>query len=279
MNNLRQLRMQKGTLIAVHRGLNGGNILQNTLKAYLNAVRHGGDLIELDLVRSTDGIFFAFHDGQEKIVFQKDLDIRKLSSKEIRELTCYNSLGEPINQKIETLDEVLETVADYTFINIDRSWFYWDTLLEKLKQSKGIDKCLLKSPVSDELLMQLQDSQLEIMYMPIVKDIDDLEKVLSFENINTVALELIFETLESPLLQKEVIDSLHEKGYLLWANALRLNDTTILAAELDDDAAIEDDGKTWLKLIDLGFDIIQTDWPAFLEQTLKNKRIRGKYNV
>ncbi|MBF6977827.1 glycerophosphodiester phosphodiesterase family protein [Aerococcaceae bacterium zg-BR22] len=279
MNNLRQLRMQKGTLIAVHRGLNGGNILQNTLKAYLNAVRHGGDLIELDLVRSTDGIFFAFHDGQEKIVFQKDLDIRKLSSKEIRELTCYNSLGEPINQKIETLDEVLETVADYTFINIDRSWFYWDTLLEKLKQSKGIDKCLLKSPVSDELLMQLQDSQLEIMYMPIVKDIDDLEKVLSFENINTVALELIFETLESPLLQKEAIDSLHEKGYLLWANALRLNDTTILAAELDDDAAIEDDGKTWLKLIDLGFDIIQTDWPAFLEQTLKNKRIRGKYNV
>ena len=59
-------------LVASHRGTNGGSIVQNTILAYKNALMHGADIIEMDVIRSTDGVFYALHDGVEKQVFQFD---------------------------------------------------------------------------------------------------------------------------------------------------------------------------------------------------------------
>lgn len=264
MGRLREYRKEYGVLIAAHRGTNGGNVLQNTSKAYLNALRHKADMFEVDVIRSKDGQFFAFHDGQESLVFQKNIDIRELDSQEINLLTCYNSLNEPINQKIESIREILERFEGKGFINVDRSWFYWDTFLEELKSYKSLEQVLLKSPVDKTLLEQLRDSQLNVMYMPIVKTIEELQEVLAFDGIPLVAVELVFETLDSELVQAETIQMLKDRGLLVWGNALTLSDTIILAAGLDDDSAILDDGETWGKLVKLGFDIIQTDWPYLL---------------
>lgn len=264
MNRLKEYYEEHGVLIAAHRGTNGGNVLQNTSKAYLNAIRHKADMFEVDVIRAKDGQFFAFHDGQEPLVFRKEMDIRDLDSQEIRSLTCYNSLNEPIEQKIETIHDILKNFEGKSFINIDRSWFYWDTFLEELKGYPSLDQVLLKSPVERKLLEQLRDSQLNVMYMPIVKTMAELQEVLAFEGIPLVAVELVFEELDSDLIQAETIKLLKDRGLLVWGNALTLSDTIVLAARLDDDHAILDGGETWGQLVQLGFDIIQTDWPYLL---------------
>lgn len=268
MNRLKEYRDKNGVLIAVHRGTNGGNVIQNTTMAYLNAIAHKGDMVEVDVVRSKDGEFFAFHDGQEKLVFDQSIDIRELSAEEIKKLTCFNSLAEPVSQKLETINEVLSNLEGKAFINIDRSWFYWDTFLEALKEYPSKNQILLKAPAKEELLVQLRDSQLDVMFMPIVKTSEELEMVLSFEGINIVALELIFTDLQSELIEPETMERIRQHNMLTWVNALRLNDTTVLSALLDDDAAILDGGKSWGQLVDLGFDIIQTDWPLLLHNYL-----------
>lgn len=268
MNRLKEYRDKNGVLIAVHRGTNGGNVIQNTTMAYLNAIAHKGDMVEVDVVRSKDGEFFAFHDGQEKLVFDQSIDIRELSAEEIKKLTCFNSLAEPVSQKLETINEVLSNLEGKAFINIDRSWFYWDTFLEALKEYPSKNQILLKAPAKEELLVQLRDSQLDVMFMPIVKTAEELEMVLSFEGINIVALELIFTDLQSELIEPETMERIRQHNMLTWVNALRLNDTTVLSALLDDDAAILDGGKSWGQLVDLGFDIIQTDWPLLLHNYL-----------
>lgn len=264
MNLLKKCYEKNGILIAAHRGTNGGNILQNTSKAYLNSIRHKADMFEVDVIRSKDGKFFAFHDGQEPLVFGEKIDIRTLTSDEIEKKTCYNSLNEPILQKVEKISDILEKFEGKSLINIDRSWFYWDTFLEKLKTYSSLDQILLKSPVKIELLEILRDSGLDVMYMPIIKTIDDLETVLSFQGIKTVAAELVFEDLDNPIVSEEVINRLHDKGLLIWANALTLSDSIILSAKIDDDSAIEGNGESWGKLVSMGFDIIQTDWPLLL---------------
>lgn len=268
MNRLKEYRDKNGVLIAVHRGTNGGNVIQNTTMAYLNAIAHKGDMVEVDVVRSKDGEFFAFHDGQEKLVFDQSIDISELSAEEIKKLTCFNSLAEPVSQKLETINEVLSNLEGKAFINIDRSWFYWDTFLEALKEYPSKNQILLKAPAKEELLVQLRDSQLDVMFMPIVKTSEELEMVLSFEGINIVALELIFTDLQSELIEPETMERIRQHNMLTWVNALRLNDTTVLSALLDDDAAILDGGKSWGQLVDLGFDIIQTDWPLLLHNYL-----------
>ncbi|HFR3465625.1 TPA: glycerophosphodiester phosphodiesterase family protein, partial [Streptococcus suis] len=257
MNLLQKYREERGVLIAVHRGTNGGNVIQNTTKAYLNAIRHKGDMVEVDVVRSIDGEFFAFHDGQEKLVFDMNIDLRLLPSEEIKGLPCFNSLAEPVDQRLETIEEVLANLEGKSLINIDRSWFYWDTFLDKLKTYKSLNQVLLKAPAKRELLEQLRDSELDVMFMPIVKTVEELELVLNFGGINLVAVELIFEDLDSELISPATMQRLRNKGILTWVNALRLNDTIVLAARIDDEVALFDNGYSWIKLVELGFDIIQ----------------------
>lgn len=263
-NRLQAYRDKKGVIIAVHRGTNGGNIIQNTKKAYWNAIQHKGDMVEVDVVKSSDGEFYAFHDGQELLVFHKEMDIRELTSSQINELTCFNSVGDPVEQRLETIEEVLSYLQGKCWINIDRSWFYWDTFLPRLKTYPALDQVVLKAPADKALLKQLKEANLPVMFMPIVKTKEELQYVMSIEGLNIVAVELIFETLESELIQEEVIRQLHEKGILTWVNAIRLNDTTILSAQIDDESALFDSGESWGKLVELGFDIIQTDWPYLL---------------
>lgn len=264
--NLHKKLEENKVLIAAHRGTNGGNVIQNTIMAYETAMQHGADLVEIDAIMSTDGDFYAFHNGQEKYLLRVDRDIREMSSKEIDECDCYNSVGEVSGQKIERLEDVLEQLRDRCFINIDRSWFYWKEIIEFLKKVNMDHQIILKSPVDKELLDILQESESKVMYMPIVKTMEEWKLVQKY-NINTVAAELIFETLESPLVQKDFIDKLHEDGILAWVNAITLNDRIILSAGLDDDNSIKNSyDENWGKLMEMGFDMIQTDWPALIKE-------------
>ena len=119
---------------------------------------------------------------------------------------------------------------------------------------------LLKSGVHERLLKELEDSKTGLMYMPIVKTMEEWELVKQYD-INVAAAELIFDDVASPLAQKEFIEELKEQGIVPWVNAITLNDETILSGGLDDNNAIANGfDENWGKLIDLGFEIIQTDW-------------------
>lgn len=268
--NLLELRT-KGVIVAAHRGTSGGNIIQNTTLAYKNSLLHQADMVEVDVTMSKDGVFYAFHDGQESLVFGQSLDIRQLTSDEIDALPCINSLGEVVEQRLERISEVLDNLKGKCFINMDRSWFYWETFLNELKASTVLSQILLKSPAQKQLLDLLVAAELDVMYMPIIKTVAELELALSYSQLNTVALELVFESLESPIVDAERITQLKEQGYLLWANALRLNDETVLSGEIDDQLAIEKGPEaSWGKLLAMGFDIIQTDWPMPLKAYLNS---------
>ena len=262
-------RQEKGILTAAHRGTCGGNVIQNTCLAYETAILHGADMIEVDVILSTDGYFYAYHDGQERLVLNIDKDPRKMTSSEIGQYPCYNQVGLVTDQYLEQLDLILERFKGRCFINIDRTWFFWEEIITYLNKSDLLDQIILKSPVEPKLLEMLQELGPTIMYMPIVKTIEDWEVVKAYD-INLVAAELIFETLDSPLIKPEFIEALKEDNILTWVNAITLDDTIVLSALLDDNNAIANGyDETWGKLVELGFDIIQTDWPGLLTGFLK----------
>ena len=47
---------EKKTLVAVHRGMSAGNIIENTIPAYIATIETGGDILEVDVIKSTDGV-------------------------------------------------------------------------------------------------------------------------------------------------------------------------------------------------------------------------------
>ena len=118
-----------------HRGLWGGDIIENSLPAYENAVKNGYP-IEIDLYQSIDGVLFSFHDqtlermtGEKGFIYEKTFE-------EIKRLNLLNS-----EHKIPTLKEVLDLVDGKVPLLIefkdmpDKS--YVDKAVKMLKDYKG----------------------------------------------------------------------------------------------------------------------------------------------
>ncbi|MDE7310236.1 MAG: glycerophosphodiester phosphodiesterase family protein [Eubacterium sp.] len=255
---------RKKVLVAAHRGTCGGSVVQNTILAYQNALLHGADMIEVDVSMTIDGVFFAFHNGEEPVELGIKRDIREMTAAEVESKKTLNSLQESVGQKVERLDQVLERFRGKCFINIDRSWFYWEKIIPFLKAKEMDTQILLKSGVHERLLSELAGSGTGLMYMPIVKTMEEWETVKKY-NVNVAAAELIFSDLNGQFTDPAFLKELLGEGILPWVNVIRLNDETVLSGGLDDNLAIgEGFEKSWGRLIDLGFKILQTDWPALL---------------
>ena len=63
MTNPLQEARKEHVLVCAHRGTCGASVIQNTRLAFNNALLHGADIVELDIVRSKDGIFYGLHAG------------------------------------------------------------------------------------------------------------------------------------------------------------------------------------------------------------------------
>lgn len=270
-------RRNQGLLIGAHRGTSGGSIVQNTIPAFSNALLHGADVVEIDAIMSTDGDFFAFHDGEEKQVFGVQKDIRKMSSAEILSYPLINSLCQPMNNwRLNRLDDVLEALKGRCLINIDRSWFYWKEVIACLNRHNMFDQIILKAHVDPELLETLVQTGPNLMYMPIVRNQQDylaeMQTVWKYP-VNVLAAEVIMVDPVSEQSCRPLLEELHKRKIMAWINALTLSDGVTLSMWRDDNKAIIDGPEgSWGWLMDLGYDIIQTDWPALLNEYVRKRR-------
>ncbi|HML45887.1 MAG TPA: glycerophosphodiester phosphodiesterase family protein, partial [Clostridia bacterium] len=219
-SRIREALRAQGVLIAAHRGTTGGNIVENTTDAYQNALLHGADIVEMDIVRSVDGKLFLFHDGNEKRLLQCDRNILTMGSKEIESFTYRNPIQHSVNVRVNRLEDALRFLKGRALINADRCWDHWLPVFEQVGQAEMFDQVVFKSPVRDDLLDILEAYPVPVLYMPIVRSLEDVERTLSRKNLNTVGLEMVFDREDSPLADPERIARWKETGLFVWANPI-----------------------------------------------------------
>jgi len=262
---LNRMLAQARPLIAAHRGTSGGSVVENTSLAVSAALREGAEMVEIDVVSSTDGEFFLFHDGLEPQHLGTKSNMRTMSSAEIRSLEyrVYSSSARAV--RVEELGTVLRRFAGDTLFNVDRSWWYWPALLDFLDQFEMAGQIVLKSPVDEVALKALREHPVKYPFAPMVKSASEIDSVYGDTEINLVGLELLAPDDGHEFVRKEFIDSLHESGLFCLVNAINLPDRVPLFASYDDEVSMFGDvNQGWGRLFDLGLDIIQTDWPAML---------------
>lgn len=274
--NLNRAFEEKKVLIAVHRGVWCGNVIENTVEAYETCRDMGADLFECDLSETTDGQLFMFHDGGEWRVLGTDKSILEMSSEEVDSLECRNGLGEPSGKYLQRHETLLQHFTQGELFNVDRSWPSLKALHEVMKKyPHAISQAIIKTPVKDEYLEFFQNCPDKYMYMPIVYNMDEVKKVLSYPGINVVGIEAILFSEEADLFQNENIQWIHDQGLYYWANVITLGDRLRLRlyAGYDDDLSLEKGPEAaWGKVIEKGVDILQTDWPYQLYQ-FRNKKV------
>ena len=280
---------EKKMLICAHRGSWHGNIVQNTPLAYKAALMQGADILETDTTATKDNVVFAYHDGREDWVFgwrhklervdrSKIPSALKMTAEQISSYLTTNALGEPSTHRVRPLSEILEYLCHGELLNIDRTW-----------QAKGLalgvvdrypymrQQAIFKAPLKfRELIEQMEDHPVKYMFMPICHSVEDVEEALQHKDLNIVGMELVTARKTDPLFSTEITDYIHSKGLFCWVNALTLTDAypeAALFGGLDDDLSIiEGPAAGWGKLMDMGFDVIQTDWVDLLRE-YRNKRL------
>lgn len=263
---------KKRLLIAAHRGKSGGNILGNTIPGFKAALQEGADILEMDVVQSIDGIFYVFHDGTEPFHLKIAKNIKTLSSKKISKLHYFNATNKKSEFGVQKLEDVLEEFKGRTFINIDRAWDIFPQLIDKLEAFDMKDQIIIKAPVKTEVLRFLNETAVDFMFMPIIHRFADMDKVLQYQHINLVGMELVTPKQDDPLFENGTISRIKERGLFAWVNAVTFNEDNILYGGLDDNTSIiEGPDQGWGKLMDKGFDVILTDWTALLYQYRKNR--------
>lgn len=272
---------RSGVLIAAHRGSWGGNLVQNTVGAYKAALLMGADVVETDMSMTTDGEIYSFHDGAEHRVFGIQKNIRKLSSAQVDAMYPLNALERETNRKVQRLSEVLGALDDGTLINVDRSWFWFDRVLAILdRHPHAARQCIVKAPMKARHVMDaLAAHPVKYMFMPICYTLQDIRDAMSYESVNLVGAELIAFTPEDELFGEAAPRLLHENRLFAWVNTLVIGDRhdKPLYAGLDDDVSVLRDPQLgWGRLIDMGFDVLQTDWPAILRDYRARKLGGGR---
>ena len=281
---LNQKLEEKKHLIAVHRGTWHGNIIQNTIPAYIAAIKMGADMVECDLEISTDGKLFSFHGHHEPDVLGTTKPITMMSSSEIKAITPHNCVTLISDIRLNTLDEILEFLPEGVMLNIDRAWNVYPQVLEVLdRYPEKRRQVLLKAPMSaPQAIEALSNHPVKYMFMPICYKMADAEAALSYVDVNVVGAELIAATEQDELFSDQAIAALHEKGLFCWVNALSLGDynhdytlrKSLFAGLADDVSVIRDPALGWGKLMDKQIEIIQTDWPALL-YAYREERMKG----
>ncbi len=262
--NIRDIARHSRPIIAAHRGSCGGNIPPNTLFAYEAALFQGAAILETDVARSRDGIFYMFHSGSgnELQYLNTDRPFEELYSEEIDSFYVLNEFQRPTTCRVSRFETFLKAFKGRGIINLDRAWDYWEYLIPTIDTFGMRDQILLKSPCESEWLNKAKRVASDYAYMPIVvEDIGSFYAAGGDSLPGFCGAELVFSSEDSPIIAENVPELLHRSGKAAWGNGIRFSQVKNLNAGHGDDISITghpEEGWGWL--IRKGFDIIQTDW-------------------
>lgn len=274
MKNTLHLYNNDNVQIVAHRGAAGSNIPCNTIPAFDIALKGGASILEMDLFKSTDGKIFIFHTGKEPYQLNKNIDLTKLDSKEIKKLRLINVDFNPTQWGINSFDDILEHFKGRCILNLDRIGDCISDVIKVVERHNMKDQVLLKHAPIPSVLKIIEDVAPDYMFMPIYMEEDNASEIIEKMNINYIGAELVFKTEESSVIQPEYIESMKKRGKTLWGNAVLYNYKIPLSAgHTDDVSMIDDPDKGWGWLVDHGFDIIQTDWTYQCCKYLKDRGI------
>lgn len=246
--------------LVAHRGVCGANVPCNSLAAYKIALSQGADVVEIDVSKTKDGKYFVFHPWMEP-VFLKDKYIWEMTACELEEKRLVNQDSVKTSYKVPTLEETFALLKNKAYINVDKFWTDVEGITVAIRKA-GVEKqVIVKTHVDEDSLAKVEKYAPDLMFVPLVRDKDEITKELLKRNINLIGVEVLFKDDSAECISDAYINEMHEKELLVWANSIIYDENDIINGYHSDDVSVADSpDKGWGWLIDKNIDFIQTDW-------------------
>ena len=226
-------------------------------------------MVEIDVTRSRDGEFFVFHPGMEPVFLNCGKYIPEMTAAEVRELPLLNQDRTPTHYRVPTLQEVFALLKGRSYINVDKFWTDVPGITGEIRKA-GVEKqVIVKTPVEEEALNQVERYAPDLMYCAVAWHKDAISEKLLKRDISYIGIEALFDREEDDIISDAYIQWLHDRGLLMWVNAIVYNEREIISALHTDDAAVTGNADFgWGWLVRKNVDFIQTDWLASLKKYL-----------
>jgi glycerophosphoryl diester phosphodiesterase len=222
--------------VAYHRGANR-YAPENTLPAIALAVELGADYIEIDIRTSKDGKFLVLHDTILDRTTNGKGPTRELTAAEVELLDAGAWFSNSFTSiKVPTLDAALTAMGDQSFAYLDCKDIAPESLAKIMRDRELLDRSVVYQSL--EYLRDLKRIEPRVRAMPPLRNIVDLQKVAE---IKPFAVDAAWRS-----LSKDFITVCHEKGILVFSDALGSNESI----------------EKYRQAIEWGIDVIQTDHPA-----------------
>lgn len=258
--------------LVAHRGVCGANIPCNSIASYIIALNQGADVVEIDVSKSKDGEYFVFHPWMEP-QFLKSPYICDLTAEEVKKLRLLNQDGVKTSYHVPTLKEVLLLLKDKVYINVDKFWTDVEGISNVIREC-GVEKqVIVKTHIEEKSLDEVEKFAPDFMFMPMAWNEDNVTEKLENRKINQIGVEVLFGKDDLPCISDEYINSMHNRGKLVWTNSIIYNEAEIINGGHSDDYSLHttmDEGWGWL--IDKNIDFIQTDWLLMLKNYIENRK-------
>ncbi|EIJ40088.1 glycerophosphoryl diester phosphodiesterase [Galbibacter orientalis DSM 19592] len=271
-------------MVVAHRG-DWRNAPENSIKAVLNCIEMGVEIVEIDIRITKDNQLVVIHDLTLDRTTTGTGKVKDKTLEEIKELSLKNGANGITAHKVPTLKEMMLAVKDKSILlNLDKAWEYLPQTVSILKETGTLKQCIFKGNDPYEVMIKKHGNLLkQVNYMPMVWPADyniykaedelikDPVKYTNdyIEQLNPLAFEVIYSDEESSIF--DAISKIKEHKISVWVNTLWGK----LCAFHQDDVAVENPDKHYGWVIDHGANIIQTDRPQFLINYLKSKNLRN----
>lgn len=226
--------------------------IENTLKAFENAVALGYDYLETDVHATKDGQVIAFHDENLARVTDFDGEPGDLTLEQAKELL----VGD--REEIPTIDELFEHFPDVNF-NIDIKSGPATTLLSKAIDRHDAHRRVLVGSFSAARIRQFRRLQPTVPTAASPKAVIALAAGMVTTNGEVYQIPMRYSAglLKVDLVTPRAIELIHRAG------------KKVHVWTIDDDTMMH-------RLIDWGVDGIVTDRPELLKAVL---RMRGMWST
>ena len=178
----------------------------------------------------------------------------------------------PTQARVNTFDEALEALKGRCYINVDKFWENIEPVTKAIRRHGMENQILVKTGPKEDVFRRIAEVAPDIAYMLILRDRDEYSERMLSMPLNYVGAEILFTSEDAPIASREYVETMHQKGLIVWANAIVYNYRDVLSAGHNDDVSVAGHPEQgWGWLLDQGYNILQTDWPGMLRAYMQTR--------
>lgn len=256
-NELRELFTHSGEsipMLSAHRGGAIPGYPENCIPTFENTLKYANSMLEIDLRYTLDGHIILHHDATLDRTTTGNGPVKDLTLDELKMLRLKDKEGSVTKFRIPTLDEAIEWARDKTILILDRkSEVSVETCVSIIRKHNAQSYVMIMAYSMDDIqtVYELDPDIMMEVFMGTRERFQQFDKTgVPWDRIIAFISHQIPE-------DNDLIKMIHAKGAICMAGTSRYLDRELKTAGRPSPELL----KSYLKLLEDGIDIIETDLP------------------